>query len=98
MFAHLSKILEQKSSSNPMLRGVNAAMIVEVANKALADIFGQSIVDTAQAVFLRQETLTIACLSSTAAQEIKLHEAELVDRIHKETISQVVKKVRYIMN
>jgi hypothetical protein len=98
MFSTLGKILEQKSSANPMLRGVNAAMIVEIANKALTEIFGKGIVDTAQAVFLRQETLTIACLSSTAAQEIKLHEAELVDRIHKETVSPVVKKVRYIMN
>lgn len=98
MLQALSKILEQKSSANPMLRGVNAAMVVEVANKALVDIFGKSITDTAQAVFLRQEILTIACLSSTAAQEIRLHEAELVDRIHQETVTSVIKKVRYLMN
>jgi hypothetical protein len=98
MFSALGKILEQKSSANPMLRGVNAAMIVEIANKALVEILGKGITDTAQAVFLRQETLTIACLSSTAAQEIKLHEAELLEKIQKETISQLVKKVRYLLN
>jgi hypothetical protein len=73
-------------------------MIVEIANKALVEILGKGITDTAQAVFLRQETLTIACLSSTAAQEIKLHEAELLEKIQKETISQLVKKVRYLLN
>ena len=94
----LFKILEQRSSANPILRGVNAAMIVEVANKVLVEMFGKSITDTAQAVFLRQETLTIACLSSTAAQEIRFHEIELVDRVHKETVTKVVKKVRYLLN
>ena len=98
MLQSLSKILKQKSSANPMLRGVNAAMVVEAANKALVDIFGKGISDAAQAVFLRQETLTIACLSSTAAQEIRFHEIELVDRVHKETVTKVVKKVRYLLN
>jgi hypothetical protein len=98
MFLPLGKILEQKSPTNPMFRGINAAIVVEIANKALAEILGKGITDTAQAVFLRQETLTIACLSSIVAQEIKLYEAELVDRIHKETVAMAVKKVRYLLN
>lgn len=98
MLQSLSKILEQKSQANPMLRGVNAAMVVEIANKVLVEILGRGITEAAQAVFLRQDSLAIACLSSTAAQEIKLHEAELVDRIHKETVRVVVKKVRYLLN
>ena len=91
----LRKILAQKNPT-PLVRGVQAATIIEETDRILANIFGASIKEVANASYIKNGTLAITCASSVAAQEIKLHEADILRQLHQKMSSLIVKKVRYI--
>ena len=92
----LADIFKRKSNRSPLIRGINAAMTVEKVNLILAGLFGEKIIDTARAVYLKNHVITIACLSSVAAQEMRLHEAEIIEQINKKTEAGTVQKIRFL--
>jgi hypothetical protein len=79
-----------------MMRSVVASMAVEKANYILADMFGERIIDIARAVYIRNRALTVACLSSVSAQEIRLYESKIVGEINKRMGDIVVDKIKYL--
>lgn len=93
----LADIFRKKSFHSPLLRSVNAVMTIETANHILSQLFGEKIIDMARAVYIKNRALTIACLSTVAAQEIKLNEAKIINLINKKTQSLIVDKIRYII-
>ncbi len=96
MMNSLASILNNKGSQSPLIRGVTAAMIIEEANRQLAIMFGDEIASQANAVYMRLTTLCIACLSTTAAGEIKMRETELLNAILAKIPNAEIKKVRYL--
>ncbi|HLD61140.1 MAG TPA: DciA family protein [Patescibacteria group bacterium] len=92
----ISNILQDKSNSSPVLRQVNAAVAVETANQILIEMFGGKITDAASAMYLKNSTLAIACLSSTAAQAIKLQEKHFIEQINQQVGRDMVKRVQYL--
>lgn len=92
----ISSILRSASSRSPLIKGVTAAVTVEAANAALATLFGKQIFDHAQAAHIKNNVLAIACLSSSAAQEIKLHEARFIELVNKQVGMEAVKRVKYL--
>lgn len=78
------------------MRGVMSALVVKAADDFLAKNFGAEIASMAKAAYIRDETLTIACLSTVAAQAIKIQEAELIAAINLSTGAQTVKKIKYL--
>ena len=78
------------------MRGVVASMAVEKANHVLANMFGEHIIDIARAVYIRNKALTVACLSSVSAQEIRLHEGAIVEEINKKMGDKIVDKIKYL--
>ncbi len=92
----LASILQNKSFASPLLRGVSASLAVETANELLVGIFGAKIKEHASAAYLKNSVLSIACLGSTAAQEIRLREREIVDKINKKMGFSAVKKIKYM--
>ncbi len=93
----LAEIFQRKSNRSPLIRGINAAMAVEKANRVLADFFGEKIIDTTRAVYLKNHTLTIACLSSVAAQEMRLHEVNIIAEINRKIGKEEVQKIRFLV-
>lgn len=91
-----SILQNNKPSSSPLLQAVSASLAVEIANEILINKFGQTIAEYASATYVKNGVLTIACLSSTAAQEIKLQEANLVTLINKKMGFTAVKKIKYL--
>jgi len=92
----LADIFKHKSARSPLIRGVNAAMTVEKANNVLVDLFSEQIIDIARAVYVKNSALTIACLSSSAIQEIKLYEAKIIEEINKKTAPGTIEKIRFL--
>lgn len=95
-FNSLGNILGNRHTQSPLIKGVTAAMVMEEANKQLAIIFGAGIAEYASAAYLRHTTLCIACLSTTAAQEIRLHEAEFIAAINQKMTGIKITKIRYL--
>ena len=90
----LKNILQKNSSHSPLIKGVQAAMIIEATNSLIGEFWGEAGTRYARALYVKNKILTIACLSSSMAQEIKLREAELIKRLNQSVGLQIVEKVR----
>ncbi|MBI5728637.1 MAG: DUF721 domain-containing protein [Candidatus Magasanikbacteria bacterium] len=97
MLDSFAKIIGNKNFSSPILKKVSASLTVETANNLLAQMFGPEIKDHANAAYIKQGALYIACLSGAAAQEIKLHEADLLNLLHERVSNAQIAKIRYIL-
>ncbi|SRR3989338_1944961 len=97
MLDSFAKIIGHKNFSSPILKRVSASLTVETANILLADMLGPEIKNHANAVYIKQETLYIACLSAAAAQEIKLREAGLLASLRERVSGSQIHKIRYIL-
>lgn len=89
-------ILKSKNLNSPILRGVRASQVVEAAEKILITCFGETIKEQAAPAYFKNNTLTIACLSSTAAQEIKLYEQQILKELNGAVYGADVRKIRYL--
>ena len=92
----LSDLLRSKSRQSPLLKSAVSSLVVEAANDALTKIIGTGATEYAQAVYLKERALTFACLSSVIAQEIKIHETELLDLLNKKFGPKTVEKINYL--
>ena len=92
----LANLLQRKKDQSPTWKGVEASLIVEEATKILVDILGVQVIQYAQPAYYKNLTLTFACLSSTVAQELKLNEKQIIERINDKFGKNTVKKVSYL--
>lgn len=88
-------ILSGKAPSSAFGRGVEAARVVEAANSILESLFGKEIKDCAQAIYFKNGTITVACLSSVAAQEIKICEEKIIFDLNAKFHKNIVNKINY---
>lgn len=92
----LGSLLNRPNQNRPLLKQVRAVMVVESANEFIAKTYGQGAENQARAVYLKNNILTIACLSSVLAQEMRLREKELLQTVGAKFGPEAIKKVRYL--
>lgn len=81
---------------SPLQKQVEAAEIIEIAQKAFLEIFGEELANHAHPQFLKNRTLTVTCGSAALAQEIRLRQKEIVDSINKILGKSEVDRIRYL--
>lgn len=89
-------ILKSGSLSSPLMRGLQATMVIENAQKTLIEEFGDEITKFASPAFFKNGTLTIAFLSSAASQELKLREKQFIDKLNTYLKGTKVTHIRYM--
>lgn len=92
----LGKILGNKNLNTPLIKGLRASEVIAAAESILVKFFGDPIKTHASPAYYKNHTLTIACLSSTVAQEIRLHENALIAAINEKVPNVEVSKIRYL--
>lgn len=92
----LGDLLENKRKQSAIWKGVNASMIVEKANEVIVELFGEDVKNQAQVVYYKDNTITLACLSSTIAQEVRLNERKIKSKINEIFGSDTIHKIRYL--
>lgn len=95
-FKPIGSILSQYSPQSAIRRSVTSSLIVETANIVLKELFGPEIENLAQAKFIKNRILTIACLSTTAAAAIKMRENELYQAISDRLGVNEVARLRFL--
>lgn len=75
---------------------VDAAQVLELATEVLAEIFGPEQSQNAKPLYLKNRTLTITCGSSAIAQEIRLNQGPIVEKINKKLGKKEVDRLRYL--
>mgnify|MGYP001591167779 CR=1 FL=1 len=98
MMKSLGEILnkQMKQSSNAGWKHVEATVVVEKTNDVLVELFGAESRRFAQAVYFKDRTISITCLSSVMAQEIRLNEKKILPTINNKLGGQTVEKIRYL--
>ncbi|MDD5043344.1 MAG: DUF721 domain-containing protein [Patescibacteria group bacterium] len=94
-FESLGNILRGSAKKSSFRKGVEAALVIEKFHQIIKDIWGDKIVGEAKALHLKNKKLTVACMSSVAAQEIRLREKEILAAINNKLGYQAVERMRY---
>lgn len=81
----------------PRQRPVEVGAVVEYAEEAVAEILGKDKINEAKPLFLKNRTLTITCSSSAMAQEVCLHQQEILDKINQKLGKTEVDRIRYLL-
>lgn len=96
-FTPLGDTLHQKMNQHiPLKKQVEAAEIVEIAEKVFMDLFGAELARHAKPLFLKNRTLTVSCSNSAIAQEIRLNQAAIVGKINEKLGKNEVDRIRYL--
>lgn len=72
-----------------------AAMVLERVITVLKRLFGDDADKNMKPLYVKRGVLTVSCLSSVAAQELKLREREIVQEVNDHFGKQVVDRVRF---
>ncbi len=88
--------LRKKMSAQTSLKAqVESAQIVEKVQDALKELFGDE-ARHVKVLFVKNKTLTITCHSSVIAQEIRLNQAKIIEKIRNLFPSHPIERIRYL--
>jgi len=87
---------EKIDEDSTLQKQVDASKVIEIAEKVMQDMFGEEQAVHAQPQYLKNRTLTISCSSSTMAQEIRLNQNEIVDKVNEKLGKDRVDSIRYL--
>lgn len=76
---------------------VEAAMICDEFNKIALEILGPGVKDKLRALYVKNKTITIAVMSSSIGQEIKLHEPEILEKLNQKAGPNKVERLRFLV-
>lgn len=96
MLKSLGEILKKQMKKNTGWKHAEASMVVEKTNEALKELFGAQSTRFAQAIYFKDRTINITCLSSVMAQEIKLNDKKIILTLNNKLGGQTVEKIRYL--
>ncbi len=88
----LHKRMERQS---PLKKQIEASQVIECAQKVFNDLFPAEALQV-KPLFLKNRTLTITCGSSVIAQEIRLSQTVIVERINTLIGKSEVDRIRYL--
>jgi predicted nucleic acid-binding Zn ribbon protein len=63
----------------------------------LVEVFGKEQAYHAKPLFLKNRTLTITCTNSVMAQEIRLHQVEIIEKVNQKIGKKEVDSIRYLL-
>lgn len=96
-FTPLGDTLHKKMDKNaPLKKQLEAAEVVEVAQAVFEGLFGAELAAHAKPLFLKNRTLTVSCTSSSMAQEIRLNQVVIVEKINEKLGKNEVDRIRYL--
>ncbi|KKW42506.1 MAG: hypothetical protein UY92_C0006G0067 [Candidatus Magasanikbacteria bacterium GW2011_GWA2_56_11] len=96
-FTPLGDALRHKMNQSSSLgKQVESAEVVAAAESVLTEVFGSDVGQTAKPLFIKNRTLTVSCGSSAVAQEIRLNQAKIVEKINDKLGKSEVDRIRYL--
>lgn len=97
MMNELKNLLQKSINKAGISRQVEAALLIEKAQGIIEKLLPSGVNKMTKVLYLRNQNLTIACLNSALAQEIKLYEREIIAKINKDFGKEVIKNLRFLL-
>jgi len=76
---------------------VSAAVICDDFIKVLSEVFDERVTKKVKPMYIKNKTLTIAVMNSVLAQEIKLHEPEILKKMNVPGKEKIVERLRFLV-
>ncbi len=96
-FTPISDTIKGKSNKDSKLKDqVDTAEVLEIAEKVFHELFSSDLAAHAKPQYLKNRTLTVTCTSSALAQEIRLNQATIVEKINEKLGNNEVDRIRYL--
>jgi hypothetical protein len=92
----LGEILKDKGRKSPFMQGVLSAGAIDMVNIFIEEMWGENGKKLAKAMYIKNGILVIACLSSIMAQELRMREADLINKVNSKCGGSMIKKIRYL--
>ncbi|MFH1890889.1 MAG: DciA family protein [Candidatus Kuenenbacteria bacterium] len=96
-FTAIDQVLSKKFSNSAISKKITASLVCEEFDKLMLKTWGEKIKNKAQTMYLKDEVLTIACLSPVISQELKLREKELINKINQKFNTSIAEKLRLLV-
>lgn len=97
MLFGLKNLLWKSVNKAGIARQVEAALIVEKAQILINEILPVQENKSTKVLYFKNQILTVACLSSSVAQEIKLNESKIINRLNQQFEKEAVKRLRFLL-
>jgi len=95
-FTPIGDTIKQSVSSGVSKQQVDAGDAITAAEKAFIEVFGEELSVHAKPLYLKNRTLTVTCTSSALAQEIRLNQTKIVQKINDLLGNVEVDRIRYL--
>lgn len=96
-FTPLGDALQHKMHANkPLKKQLEASQVIDVASHVFQELFGEDGAKHIIPQFLKNRTLTVTCASSVVAQEIRLNQMTIVEKINEKLGKNDVDRIRYL--
>ena len=95
MVIHIKKLLDRSLKQSGLKHRVDIALVLEKAGEVLLEVVGEKVAKNVQPVFVRNKTMNLACLNSSVAQEIKLYESQIIEKINKNFDRELVERLSF---
>jgi len=92
-----SDILSKYVKKTGLMKSVEASMVVEFVNSWFVAEWGEMMKTEAKAMSLKNDLLTIACMSSVAANEIKLREKLLLVTVNEKFGENTITHIKFML-
>lgn len=96
-FTPVGDMLQHKLGDNPGLKKqVEGEEVIDAANTVFEDFFGADLMVHIKPLFLKNRTLTVTISSSTVAQELRVNQKAIVDKINGKLGKNDIDRIRYL--
>lgn len=94
-FTPLKKLVDDAVQRHGIKDDVDASHALAAAQKIFDEFFGHDIAKTMKPLYVKRGVLTVSCMSSVAAQELKLREREILKKLKERTGKALVERLRF---
>ena len=94
-FTPIKNLLDQSIQRAGVKDDVDASLAVDAAQKIFQELLGEEIAKTMKPLYVKRGVLTVSCASSVAAQELKLHEHEIIKKLKERLGKTMVERLRF---
>ena len=93
----LGNILPQHLKSSKVGEQLEATVVLDRFVQKAQELWGKAIEQDMRPMYLKNKTLTIAVANAALAQEMKLHEEEILTFLNDSDQGIVVERLRYLL-
>ena len=96
-FSPIGDTLKQSLTNKKALqKQIEASDVVTAAVAVFIEVFGETEAVHVKPLYVKNRTLTVTCSGATVAQEIRLNQAEIVQKLNDTVGKNEVDRIRYL--